>query len=75
MTSNHFDVIYNWRNWVQPYSTAYATVSNSGFTSGSNSFFRDRFMIASWDKVIGNEKLGIPASAVKVTPVEEVFAR
>jgi hypothetical protein len=55
--SNHFDVIYNWRNWVQPISTAYATAANSGLTTGSNSYFRDRFIIGSWDKVVGNNKV------------------
>jgi len=55
--SNHFNVVFNWRNWFEPLSTAPATSANSGLTTSANPWIQDRFVIATWNKVIGNNKV------------------
>ena len=60
--SNHLNVTFNWRNWQEPISSAFASVtggssSTAGLDSSFNSFIQDRFLIATWNKVIGTDKV------------------
>jgi hypothetical protein len=55
--SNHFNAVFNWRDWFEPLSTAPATVANSGLTTSANPWLQDRFVIGTWNKVIGNDKV------------------
>ncbi len=55
--SDHVNFTFNWRNWKEPLSQAFASASNTGLTSGTESIIQDRFIIATWDKVIGSNKV------------------
>jgi hypothetical protein len=55
--SNHFSTTFNWRNWAQPNGTAFAASNNSGLTTANGSNLQDRFVIATWNTIIGSDKV------------------
>jgi len=55
--ANHFSSAFNWRNWNEPSNTSFASAQNSGLAASSNYFIQDRFVIATWSTLIGNNKV------------------
>jgi len=55
--NHHLNVAFNWRNWFEPNGTAFASSNNSGLTTATDSFIQDRFLIATWNAVIGGNKV------------------
>jgi len=55
--SDHINATFNWRDWFEPISSAFASANNSGETAGSNVELQDRFVIATWNRVIGGSKV------------------
>ena len=55
--SDHVNAVFNWRDWYEPISTAFASSNNSGETTGTNTNIQDRFVIATWNRVMGGNKV------------------
>jgi hypothetical protein len=55
--ANHLNAVFNWRNWYEPFNTAYASVNNSGAAAGLNNGVQDRFFIGTWTTLIGSNKV------------------
>jgi hypothetical protein len=55
--ANHINAGFTWRNWNIPRGTAFASSQNSGLTANSDNFIQDRFVIVTWNTIIGSNKV------------------
>lgn len=55
--ANHVNAVFDWRNWQEPLSQSFASSTNSGLTTGTESLIQDRSIVSTWDTVIGSNKV------------------
>ena len=56
--ANRLSGAVNVRDWKQPNGTAFASTNNSGLLAqNSPAFLQNRFIIATWNALIGNDKV------------------
>ena len=55
--SNHISAVTNIRDWKEPNGTAFASTNNSGLTTSGTNFTQDRFVITTWNMLIGSNKV------------------
>jgi len=56
--ANHFDVVYNWQNWQEPYGyNTSPTINNGGATQNGTGGTHERFLIGHWTSTFANNKV------------------
>jgi hypothetical protein len=55
--ANHVNAVFNWRDWQEPNGTAFASTANSGVSTAGTSYLQNRFVIATWNTLIGGDKV------------------
>ena len=55
--ANHVNAVFNWRDWKEPNGIATANVNNSGVSLAGTAYLQNRFVIATWNTLIGGNKV------------------
>ncbi len=55
--ANHINATFDWRDWKEPNGTAFASSNNSGVSTAGTAYLQNRFLILTWNTVIGNDKV------------------